>query len=193
MKAKPIHFLINALPALAAMTLLESTSVAVADHDDSGDKMATGLVREVIKGTRQYRDASAAMAAGWFSNQSCVSGPEKGAMGIHFSNVGLLGDAVLDPRQPEALIYELKNNRLRLVGVEFIVFKSLWEAENGTGPLTTPSLLGQRFHFIDAPNRYGLEPLYELHVWAWRNNPYGMFVDWNPKVSCDEFVPDPAS
>jgi hypothetical protein len=27
--------------------------------------------------------------------------------------------------------------------------------------------------------------LYELHVWAWRDNPNGTFVDWNPQVSCD--------
>ena len=24
-----------------------------------------------------------------------------------------------------------------------------------------------------------------LHVWAWEPNPHGMFVDWNPKVSCE--------
>ena len=28
--------------------------------------------------------------------------------------------------------------------------------------------------------------LYELHVWAWRDNPNGTYVDWNPKVSCEE-------
>ena len=26
---------------------------------------------------------------------------------------------------------------------------------------------------------------YELHVWAWRDNPSGVFVDWNPRVSCE--------
>ena len=28
---------------------------------------------------------------------------------------------------------------------------------------------------------------YALHVWAWKHNPHGMFVDWNPKVSCEDF------
>jgi hypothetical protein len=28
------------------------------------------------------------------------------------------------------------------------------------------------------------KPLFELHVWAWRDNPNGAFVDWNTKVSC---------
>jgi hypothetical protein len=27
--------------------------------------------------------------------------------------------------------------------------------------------------------------IYELHVWAWRDNPNGNYVDWNPRVSCD--------
>ena len=26
--------------------------------------------------------------------------------------------------------------------------------------------------------------VYELHVWAWRDNPHGV-VDWNPRVSCE--------
>ena len=26
---------------------------------------------------------------------------------------------------------------------------------------------------------------FELHVWAWRDNPNGAFVDWNNKVSCE--------
>lgn len=29
---------------------------------------------------------------------------------------------------------------------------------------------------------------YALHVWAWKHNPHGMFVDWNPKVSCEGFT-----
>jgi hypothetical protein len=36
-----------------------------------------------------------------------------------------------------------------------------------------------------SPNRCGLPPFYELHVWAWRANPHGAFVDWNTRVSCE--------
>ena len=25
---------------------------------------------------------------------------------------------------------------------------------------------------------------YILHAWVWGHNPAGMFVDWNPEVSC---------
>jgi hypothetical protein len=36
-----------------------------------------------------------------------------------------------------------------------------------------------------SPNRYGLPAHFELHVWAWRENPDGAFVDWNNKVTCE--------
>lgn len=47
-------------------------------------------------------------------------------------------------------------------------------------------LEGQTFQFIDTPNRYGLPALFELHVWAWRDNPNGAFVDWNTHVTCEK-------
>jgi len=31
--------------------------------------------------------------------------------------------------------------------------------------------------FVSSPNRYGLPAHFELHVWAWRGNPQGAFVD----------------
>lgn len=44
---------------------------------------------------------------------------------------------------------------------------------------------GQLLQFVDSPNRFGLPAHYEIHVWAWRDNPNGIFVDWNPRVSCE--------
>jgi len=38
---------------------------------------------------------------------------------------------------------------------------------------------------VSEPKRYGLDKFYEMHVWAWRENPTGAFADMNPKVSCD--------
>ena len=50
--------------------------------------------------------------------------------------------------------------------------------------------MGQLFQYNSSPNRYGIPAFYELHVWAWKDNPDGMFVDWNPRVSCEEFTGD---
>ena len=58
----------------------------------------------------------------------CVTGPEFGAMGVHFINTDNM-DGILDVNKPEALIYEPQSNgRMRLVGVEYIVPKPAWDA-----------------------------------------------------------------
>ena len=98
----------------------------------------------------------------------------------------MINDGVLDPERPELLVYEPKDGQLHLVAVEYIVFAEAWD-ETHSAP---PSLLGQLFHYYDSPNRFGLPAFYELHVWAWRQNPKGAFVDWNPRVSCEEFTPE---
>ena len=32
---------------------------------------------------------------------------------------------------------------------------------------------------------YAAFNLYALHVWAWENNPSGIYKSWNPRVNCD--------
>jgi hypothetical protein len=49
---------------------------------------------------------------------------------------------------------------MRLVGVEFIVDAATWMAKH-TSP---PVLEGQTFQLVGSPNRYGLQPFFELHV-----------------------------
>jgi hypothetical protein len=88
---------------------------------------------------------------------------------------------VLDASRPEVLIYEASDGGLQLVGVEFVVIAATWLASHSSPPV----LEGQSFQFVDSPNRYGLPAHFELHVWAWRENPNGAFVDWNNKVSCE--------
>jgi hypothetical protein len=159
------------------------TPTVMADGHHVERSVSTGLVRAVRQATSAFRDVDAALAAGYSSMGTCVSGPEVGAMGIHYPNGPLVGDGALDAQHPEILIYELKSHRLRLLGVEFLVIAEQWHATHADPPM----LMGQHFHYVGSPNRYGLPPFYELHVWAWKDNPHGMFVDWNPEVSCEEF------
>ncbi len=142
---------------------------------------APGLVELVRQVTEPFRDVGQAKASGYTEFLGCVSGPQEGAMGVHYVNGRLVMDGELDVNQPEALIYEPKNGVLRLVGVEYIVLADAWHANHPD----TPVLEGQVFQFNDSPNRYGLPPFYELHVWSSRENPHGAFVDWNPRVSCE--------
>jgi len=81
----------------------------------------------------------------------CVSGPEQGAMGIHYITGALAGDGEVDATKPEALIYEPSNGGLRLVGVEFIVDAAAWKEHHDAPPV----LEGQAFQFVGSPNRYG--------------------------------------
>jgi hypothetical protein len=149
-----------------------------ANHQGPGATSA--LAAQVREVTAIYRDINQAMAAGYKQSGGCVSGPEVGAMGVHFVNDALV-DGTLDASQPEALIYEFNNGKARLLGVEYIAPAPAWDPAHD-GP---PVLSGQHFQFVSTPNRYRLPALYELHVWAWRENPNGTFVDWNPRVSCD--------
>ena len=113
-----------------------------------------------------------------------MSGPNSGAMGVHFILPSRVGDGVLNADEPEALIYEpLATGALRLVGVEFIVLASDWARLHPEGG--APALQGHLTNYVGEPNRYGLPAFYELHVWAWENNPNGNFADWNTQVTCD--------
>jgi hypothetical protein len=107
-----------------------------------------------------------------------------GAMGLHYVNLPLVFDGELDPTRPEIVIYEpLPNGRLKMTGADFLVLKDAWDAKHPA----PPELIGQLFHLFEAPNRFGLPAFYTLHVWAWKENPNGAFVNWHPKVSCAAF------
>ena len=47
-----------------------------------------------------------------------------------------------------------------------------------------PELFGMPFNVVEEPNRYGIPTFYELHAWAWKDNPTGAHEDWNPTVVC---------
>jgi hypothetical protein len=173
---------------LAAIVCAIPAAAAIAS---SGATTPTpGLGQQVRDATRRFRDVDNAVAAGYASAGACVSGPEDGAMGIHYSNSDLLSDGELHADQPELLVYEQHDGSLRLVGVEYLVLVDAWHAAGNTTP---PVLVGQHFQFVNSPNRYGIGAFYELHVWAWKRNPNGAFVDWNPSVSCAEYTGEPAA
>ncbi len=172
------------IAGLAGALCLAISPRLQAEHE--GHDAPVGLIKAVREATADFRDVRVAMNAGYASLESCVTGPERGAMGVHFAKSELIGDGLLDASTPELLVYEPRGGRMRLVAVEFIVLADQWNSAHGGAP---PVLMGQHFQFVNAPNRYGLPAFYELHVWAWRDNPFGAFVDWNPDVSCAGFAP----
>jgi len=159
---------------LATLSLL--IPVAYADDD------VFVQVAQVRKATAHFHAIGHALAAGYAQFLGCVSEPGQGAMGVHFIHGELIADTVVDALRPEALMFEQGHNgKMKLVGVEYIVFQDAWDAEHDS----PPSLFGENFHLVGSPNRYGVPAFYALHAWVWKHNPYGMFEDWNPKVRCD--------
>ncbi len=154
----------DARPSLAHSPGLHAAPV-------SGD-----IQREVARlreRTARFNRFDAAVDAGWSSPiPGCFEDAQLGGMGFHYGNPDLI-DGTVDALQPELLVYEPeKNGRLRFVAVEYIVPFTAWTAAE------PPRLYGQSFHRNEA---FGI---WVLHVWHMRENPRGIFEDWNPKVSC---------
>ncbi len=186
----------NAAPVLAAVILLSAS--ACNGDSISGTDTAINKLRSSYAA---YNDVAKANTAGYTvwspdpaaAGATCASAPE-GKMGYHLVNVPLrgspaspqTGDAIIDPAQPEMLLYEKKSDgTMSLVGVEWIVFKAAWEREKGAGA-AAPTVLGQPMLFGDHAFVAGgpSVPHYELHVWIFKDNPRGMFDPWHPNVTC---------
>jgi hypothetical protein len=183
------------LCALVHISLWPARALAQNDHGHGAaaqqreqtpeqQRQAGALVKVVREATERFKDVAAAEAEGYGLQFGCVSGPDAGAMGMHFVNFALVGDGELDPARPEIVIYEPQpNGRLRLIGADYLVLADQWNARHA-GP---PELMGQLLHLFESPNRFGLPAFYTLHVWAWKDSPTGTFVNWHANVSCDAF------
>jgi len=149
-----------------------------------GQGRAGALLKVVRDATERFKDVSVAEREGYALQFGCVSGSDSGAMGLHYVNGALVNSGVLDATRPQIVIYEpMPGGGLRLIGADYLVIADAWNAKN-SGP---PELMGQLFHLFETPNRFGLPAFYTLHVWAWKDNPKGAFVNWHPNVSCDSF------
>ena len=142
---------------------------------------------EVRRATAQFHRVEAATEAGYelgyvngLGNRiitGCIALPGVGAMGYHYFNKALIDDLVVDPLQPEGLVYERKaSGELKLVAVEYVV-----PGPNSVPPGvdTAPTVFGMPMHILLTPPGF-----YIHHAWVWGHNPAGIFADWNPEVTC---------
>jgi hypothetical protein len=182
----------RALPIIGAFILMSAVPSRVAAEPHSAHHGITSkqkgqagdLVKIVREATERFQDVEQAKKEGYGLLFGCVTGDDSGAMGLHFVNLALVADPTLDPTRPEIVIYEpLPNGEVRLIGADFLVFKADWDAQNPN----PPELMGQLLHLFESPNRFRLADFYTLHVWAWKDNPTGTFVNWHANVSCDAF------
>lgn len=162
------------------------------------------LLAQIRRATAKYHRIEAAYADGYFLGSECVSVPGLGAMGHHFVNFALV-DGVVNPLQPEVMLYEpTEDGGYALVGVEYIVVAAPWDAVNDGPPMLGSKEFDDHREIIFVENEEGeLVPVnakggppfphYQLHVWLWKDNPMGIYVPFNPDVSCQfehEFIED---
>lgn len=174
----------HSILAFALVSLCPGTAPAQQghSHETAAQSQLTpsqgALLKVVRENTARFQDVSVAQAERYSLLFGCVSGPDSGAMGMHFVNLNLVASGIVDATRPQIVIYEPMP--------DFLVIASDWDKahpEQGA-----PQLMGQLFHYFESPNRFGLPAFYTLHVWAWKDHPNGAFVNWHPNVSCQSFA-----
>lgn len=180
--AAPLLAAVLACQPEAATTAVPEAAVAHALGSHVDGDISSPEVQKWLAGLRAalapIRDFEAAKVAGWDEKITpCMTKAGAGGMGFHYGNPGLINGTV-DEFAPELLLFEpQKNGQMRLVAVEYIV---PFSERSDTGP--APTLHGLAFH-----QNYDFG-VWVLHAWIWKNNPSGIFKDWNPTVTCD-FAP----
>jgi hypothetical protein len=149
------------------------------------------LLKIVRQSTERFKNVSVAEGEEYKLLFGCVTGPDAGAMGLHFvkmpfvQNPPLTPTGEIDPTRPQIVIYEPgPGGSPHLTGADYLILADAWDKDHPGNP---PQLMGQLFHYFESPNRFGLPAFYTLHVWAWKENPNGAFVNWHPNVSCQSF------
>ena len=167
------------LLAVAGVITLGGSVLAAAGGDSD-----IAIVRQV---TARFHDVDAAKAAGYelgYVNGAgnriitgCIAHPTAGVMGYHYFNKTLIDDLVVDEQQPEGLVYTSgPEGQLKLVAVEYVVPGA---GSNPPGVSQPPTIFGRPMHILVPAVGF-----YIQHVWVWSHNPAGMFVDWNPELTC---------
>jgi hypothetical protein len=201
--------------ALAIMTAAAAPAAQLTPADaaridaSSSPKPGEPALAEVRALTERFRDIKVALAEGYIRDPSntCetaeMMGKPKalGAMGIHYFRPDMLGITAppnprvdgtgthTDFRKPAILIYEPQaDGSLELVAVENLVFAKSWKAAGNGAP---PSFHGLAYDtMIDDPatpvdEAHNFEPHHDRHVWLYRENPNGVFAQYNPRVTCE--------
>jgi hypothetical protein len=144
------------------------------------------LLAAVREATARFQNIEVALASGYEDDGfGCIDAtsfgldPSLGGMGFHLINWDLHNDPETDPARPDLLVYEPArgpSGKPRLVALEYENDRPAWYA---AGHTEVPTLFGHPFESIDFE---GLE-LFGLHLWLWRQNPAGLFEDFNPNVA----------
>ena len=143
------------------------------NEEEPKDEVAQ-MIEEVRAITQSYTVHSNGVAAGWATDLSgCVAHPTEGGMGHHFGRLEYI-DGRINHLEPQVLLYAPDaNGTMELLGVEYLIPFAIHSEDK-----EPPTLFGQNYH-----KNQQIE-MWALHLWSEKENPNGMFYDWNPDVSC---------
>ncbi|MER6256569.1 hypothetical protein ABT224_34990 [Streptomyces sp. NPDC001584] len=156
---------------------------------DPRNKQAMRDMATAIAVTAKYADERAALKDGYVPHgEECMTNPfGVGAMGYHYVKQANWGSK--DPARPTALLYSKdkdRNGRRRLETVE-------WMSTDRDQDLKTsddrPSMFGLPFDGPMPGHWAGMPKHYDLHMWAYKENPAGRFHNWNPALTCPRKSP----
>jgi len=184
------------------------TTTEARPQSQSRNQVPSARLDQIRAATLRFRDVSTALKEGYVRDpmDMCITAPiegqpiQLGGMGVHYFRPDLLGISGTTPRvtgkgthtdflRPAVLVYEpQENGSLELVAVENLVFRDAWHAAGHKAP---PEFEGNQYYAMvdnpvttDVDEAHGFMPHYELHIWLYRDNPSGIFAQFNPTVSC---------
>ena len=164
-------------------------------------------LKEVRAATERFHDVKVALAEGYIRDPGNICDAaemmgkpkELGVMGVHYFRPDLLGitgppnprvngtGTHTDFNKPAILIYEPQaDSSLQLVAVENLVFVR----RGGCRQFSATDLPGREVRHdgrrpedqVDEAHMF--EPHYDRHVWIYRDNPNGVFAQFNPNATC---------
>lgn len=157
-------------------------SVAYAATGTTDPQVLRDLAR-VRQATAKYHDVNTALADGFMRTPNCVASPD-GGMGIHFIHPARIMNPAINLLEPEILLYLETNDGMKLLGVEYMFPIGPPDAPIPDPAPASPILFGRPFDGPMLGHEPGMPPHYDLHAWVWQANPDGIFVPFNPNVSC---------
>ncbi len=159
---------------LVAVALAAALPTAGSASTEGGN---AGL-QAVRQFTDQYRLEATAVADGFHRTDECV--PEMGYHYVHFGRI----DERLEPSRPEIVIYApTTDGRRRLAAAEWLVVD---RDQDVTTDDDRPSLFGHPFDGPMPGHEPGMPIHYDLHAYAWLENPAGGFATWNSAIHCPD-------
>ncbi|MFI5866696.1 hypothetical protein [Streptomyces sp. NPDC051546] len=170
-----------------AGTLTAAVPAAHAVDGPAPDPRNAKAMRDMataIRVTAKYADEREALKDGYLPHGTeCMTNPfGVGAMGYHYVKEANWGST--DPSKPAALLYSSEKDehgRRTLQTVEWM------SADRDQDMKTTddrPTMFGLPFDGPMPGHWTGMPKHYDLHLWAYKENPAGRFHNWNPALTC---------